>query len=84
MRVAVKFCGGCNPRFDRGAAAELLKKRLPELNFRPALEGEHDASLIICGCPAACASRGGLKNTAFVLTDEKDIPAAEKVLRSLI
>lgn len=84
MRVAVKFCGGCNPRFDRGAAAELLTKKLPELSFRPARDGGHDASIVICGCPAACASREGLKNTAFVLTDEKDIPAAEEALRSLI
>ena len=83
MRVAVKFCGGCNPRFDRGAAAELLKKHLPELTFCPARDS-HDASLIICGCPAACASREGLKNTAYIITDENDIPGAEETLRALL
>ena len=33
MTVAVKYCGGCNPRYDRGAALEKLKKRYPDIKF---------------------------------------------------
>jgi hypothetical protein len=64
MLVGVKFCGGCNPRYDRGKALEAIKERLrsspdrPDpLEFAIAREGgEYDDLLVIGGCTNCCAA----------------------------
>jgi len=58
MLVGVKFCGGCNPRYDRGKALETIKKGLEEnAEIVIAEEGvEYDFLLIIGGCTNCCAS----------------------------
>lgn len=55
MKAGIKFCGGCNPRYDRGAYAEELKKN-PDYETEYAKEGVHyDVLHVVCGCTAACA-----------------------------
>ena len=57
MRIGVKFCGGCNPRFERGLALGDLKRDMPLLEFENAKEGVvYDALLVIGGCTNCCAS----------------------------
>ena len=52
MKCAVKFCGGCNPRYDRGAAYAAIRGQTADIaSFEVAQEGEHyDLLLIIRGC----------------------------------
>lgn len=54
LRAAIKFCGGCNPRYDRGARYEDFQKRLASIaTFELPREGVHyDFLLIIAGCHA--------------------------------
>ena len=33
MAIGVKFCGGCNPTYDRTAEYVKLKKRYPDVIF---------------------------------------------------
>ncbi len=55
MTVAVKYCGGCNPRYDRGAALEKLKKRYPDIKFEGLdTKKKYDRILMICGCERTC------------------------------
>ncbi|MGI6722719.1 MAG: hypothetical protein ACOX4I_09370 [Anaerovoracaceae bacterium] len=57
MKCGVKFCGGCNPHYQRGEALKTLKERLPDVEFKLAEEGEvYDYLLVIGGCTACCAS----------------------------
>lgn len=56
MTVAVKYCGGCNPRYERTELAERLRADFPGVRIVRA-EEPADVAAIICGCPAACASR---------------------------
>ncbi|MBQ9061819.1 MAG: hypothetical protein IJ121_03175 [Eubacterium sp.] len=51
-QCAVKFCGGCNPRYDRGAAYRRVKEETKDAAvFEIAAEGKHyDVLLIIRGC----------------------------------
>jgi len=58
MKCGVRFCGGCNPRYDRGAAYEIIKQSLQdEIQFEYAQEGSvYDILLIIGGCTNCCAS----------------------------
>ena len=55
-RVGLKYCGGCNPRYDRIALVEDLKARLGrEIEWAPLAVGDLDFVLAIEGCETACA-----------------------------
>ena len=55
MKVAIKFCGGCDPTYDR---LDLFRKieslAGASIEWRRVEEGGHEAVLLICGCPRAC------------------------------
>ena len=55
-RLLVRWCGGCNPRFDRAAALRVLSRYLgdPEIVYTP--DKSCAAALILCGCLSACAT----------------------------
>lgn len=58
MRVGVKYCGGCNPRYDRTNFVARLKGELgQEMEWLNAGTAEEpmDFVLVVCGCTAACA-----------------------------
>lgn len=63
MLIGVKFCGGCNPRYDRGKALEAVKRGTNgDAEFVIAEEGrEYDTLLIIGGCTNCCASSSQYK-----------------------
>lgn len=57
MLIGTKFCGGCNPRYDRGQYYKDTMAANPVHTFELAQEGtEYDSVLVIGGCPACCAS----------------------------
>jgi hypothetical protein len=62
-RLAVKFCGGCNPLFERGELARLIRQGLPGSEWIPWEEGP-DLVLIINGCPTACAERAEIRKNS--------------------
>ena len=54
---AVRFCGGCNPTYDRGKALRTLAEALPDVAFvheHEAPAATLDYLLIICGCIRRC------------------------------
>ena len=56
MNCGVRFCGGCNPRYDRGEALREIKNHLKDIDFVNATEGvPHDLLLVIGGCTNCCA-----------------------------
>lgn len=68
MKCGVRFCGGCNPRYDRGAALEEIKKHFKEVDFVHAAEGvSHDLLLVIGGCSNCCADFDQFKTEGGVL-----------------
>ena len=85
-RVAVKFCGGCDPTFDRGRYWSRIKEAGGSRVTWVSLDADrYDAVLIITGCPTACP----LEYTAFdeslkivVVTDEQESP--EEVVEQLV
>jgi hypothetical protein len=72
-RIGVKFCGGCNPGYDRRAAYESVcdyvraraAKERVEVNFERAEAGvPYDALLVICGCANRCANVSEYRSNA--------------------
>jgi len=54
-RLAIKFCGGCNPVIDRGLVAQKVREELSGGASWVSAEEEPDFLLIINGCRTACA-----------------------------
>ena len=76
MRIAVKYCGGCNPRYDRPAIVERLKKDMPGVGIVPAEGQQADYVAVLCGCKSACVQHDRLSGTngKSVLCGEEDYP----------
>jgi len=56
IRVGLKYCGGCNPRYDRVALAEDLKARVGRgIEWVSPEGGDLDLVLAVEGCETACA-----------------------------
>ncbi len=57
-RVALKYCGGCDPAYDRVEYYEKIKAKANGLIEWVTLEAPHfEAILLINGCERACAEK---------------------------
>ncbi|MDR2529310.1 MAG: hypothetical protein LBD04_09905 [Synergistaceae bacterium] len=79
--IAVKYCGGCNPRYDRVEFARSLQADFPELEVVGADAAEPDFVLVVCGCPVRCVQHERLtgrrgKFVAASLEDREALYAA--------
>lgn len=78
VKVGIRYCGGCNPRYDRGAMVKRITQKHPEWIWEPAREEQqYDLLLVIGGCSACCAAYEQFEaNQVLKLwTDLDDIPA---------
>ena len=62
-KIGLKYCGGCNPHYDRVALVEWINKELEnDVDLlKPDKEGI-DCLLIIAGCDTACVDLTSFKN----------------------
>jgi hypothetical protein len=73
IRIAIKYCGGCNPDFDRGDAVALMLKRLAEtVDVVPLIDDSADMLVAIEGCPTACADLSGYKGDKVVILSSRE------------
>ena len=88
--IAVKYCGGCNPRYDRVKFVQDLQEDLlapgPECEFSGADTPDPDFVLVVCGCPASCVSHGHLTGRLgkFVAASPEDREPLAKALREAL
>lgn len=75
MKIAVKYCGGCNPAYRREEIEEVLKK-----HFQIFYSGDSELLVCISGCKKGCAVEKAKGN--FVHFDEK--AEEEEILRKVI
>ena len=62
-RLAIKFCGGCNPVFEREELARKVREGFPAAEWVSWEEGS-DLVLTINGCPTACAEQAGIRKNS--------------------
>ncbi len=59
MKIGIKYCGGCNPRYDRGEHVKALRETHPEQDWEYVKEENfYDLLLVVCGCGSCCAGYG--------------------------
>ena len=73
--IRVRYCGGCNPRYDRVAAAEHVKELLAQRLAAATCVSPEPLDLVVCGCDTACVWKRADKENprAFKLTNEAGI-----------
>ncbi len=79
-RVSLTFCGGCNPRIDRGQVADRLRLLLEQDGHETGYNlPDADAVIYISGCMASCAARNcnGLLPSVAVAAATVDAAAVE-------
>lgn len=83
-RIAVYYCGGCNPRYDRVGAVGELRQRFPRLAFTLPDGGRPDGCLAVCGCAVGCvAPRVPQAQPVYILRGAEELPAAQQWLLAL-
>ncbi|WP_312637115.1 hypothetical protein [Oscillibacter sp.] len=81
-RIGLRYCGGCNPRFDRVALVEQVQICFPEDIFELAdASSGQSAVLVIHGCPSNCVNVTDLEGLPLVTAGYQDTP--EDVSRRL-
>lgn len=85
-KIAVKFCGGCNPSYDRGAAYQEIRSAtadFAELSL-PTGEERYDALLIIRGCTGCPYLYEEIDADARILCVKRDdIPEVIENIRNI-
>ena len=71
---AVKFCGGCNPKYNRETVALQLEERLGETLVYAQNGKSYDELYVICGCAARCADISRIRAGRVVMIDSAELP----------
>lgn len=84
----MRYCGGCNPRYDRVAALDQLKSYFPSLTFVSAEAGiRYAAVVLVHGCPTCCVGVSDLPLSGGRLVrlgGWEDLPAAQARLSQVL
>ncbi|MBP2639608.1 MAG: hypothetical protein H6Q66_559 [Firmicutes bacterium] len=87
--VSIKFCGGCNPRYERGAVARKISERIIAQGAVSSYN-QLDADLVIflSGCSASCADRYNPIDKEAILVADGTVDAvavpAEKIVDEVL
>ena len=83
LRVGIKYCGGCNPEYDRVALVEQIKERLAgKVCFVPPESEGVDIILAMHGCKTACADLSGFRRIEILTVTGNE--EGEKFVREII
>ena len=87
VKMGLRYCGGCNPRYDRVALVKQLQQSLPGIRFELAdADAEHAAVLLVCGCSAQCVGLSDLTLPAdwkVYISSAEQLPAVRDTLLAL-
>jgi len=75
LKVGIKYCGGCNPDYDRVALVKQLESRLQGKVEFVSPENDHvDFVLAVEGCKTACADLSSFQGkTIHVISRKEDV-----------
>ncbi|GAA0722701.1 hypothetical protein GCM10008905_14500 [Clostridium malenominatum] len=75
MDIGVKYCGGCNPRYERKNILERLRREYDGITIHLVKEDEiYDLIIVLCGCSSCCVNHENIKGKKgkLILSSEKD------------
>ena len=89
LAMGIQFCGGCNPRIDRGAIALELQKAFADMGLDVVFNSpETDFVIFLSGCLSGCAFKYNPKDPPYVTVaastvDGVELPA-EKIVPEVL
>lgn len=82
MNVGIKYCGGCNPRYDRKKILQMLQEDF-DYEFEIAkLDKICDVLVVLCGCTNCCTDYKKIKYRyeKIIIKSDKNYNNLKKVL----
>jgi len=82
IKAGVKYCGGCNPNYDRKETAASISRQTGIRLETYSEEQPPDIALIICGCTSECVKTDKYKGryeTIVVNSPEQLWQAVERI-----
>jgi hypothetical protein len=85
-RIGIKYCGGCNPAYERVEMIEKVQFRLgDQFLFHRHVDEEIEALILVSGCPRACAGKELIQEkNCYSVTGEGDYETLIKWLTDFI
>ena len=78
MKIGIKYCGGCNPQYDRKNYTEYLINKYPDNDYEIAREDTfYDVLLVICGCFSCCAAYNDYNYNTIIKEGEYKLEISE-------
>ncbi len=86
VRIGLKYCGGCSPKYDRTQIVDDLKNEFSHrVRFVSYEDPDVDCILIVAGCPTACVDREPFRNIkTIVVTSDEDYNLCCKEIEELL
>ncbi|MBS4536742.1 hypothetical protein GOQ29_14050 [Clostridium sp. D2Q-14] len=87
MNICVKYCGGCNVRYDRKSVIERLKEDYLDINIITRINNEMcHFVVILSGCMSSCIKHEELKgiNGKMVIKDIEDYQKLKSKLDKML
>jgi len=82
VKIAVKYCGGCNPRYDRKALVAQLLEEFGQLERTDANDPQAALGLVVGGCTRGCAAKARVCGAQkFVICAGGEYPALREWVR---
>lgn len=76
MRIGIKYCGGCNPGYDRTALLEKIKENADSNHVFESFKEEitYDVVIVLCGCTGCCRNYENIHSNhgKIIVSSEKD------------
>lgn len=85
MKIGIKYCGGCNPTYDRTKLVKEIINKYSDIDFEPVNEESvYDGVLIISGCKSACADHESINSGKKIFMDKaEDIVCLNKIFEDI-
>jgi hypothetical protein len=82
LKIGIKYCGGCNPEYDRVGLVRHIKEKLKGSGVSFSYESrEADLVVAVQGCETACADLSGLDPQKIrIITDPEQ---AQKLVQEI-
>ena len=86
VRILVKYCGGCNPLYDRVDLVRRIRERFPDsVRFVFTGEEEGDAAVVVHGCHVQCAGTADVSHLPILhIHRPEDIDDLEKRIQTML
>jgi 4-hydroxybutyrate CoA-transferase len=85
LKIGIKYCGGCNPRYDRVLFVEELQREFKDFDFETAnTEQVYDALIVVGGCKSCCADHKRYQSDSRIfVTDKSDYTNVRNIIEKL-